>query len=148
MRHKAKLIIAEDEKIIALGMELFLAQMGFEICGIAKTAPEAIRLAEAYGPDIALLDVRLAENTDGTDAARVLRHHLGIPSILITGHLEAPQAVACGAAGLLKKPYDPQRLVGMIEALLGWHRDGIVPAASSGLFALAPAAVQGLRHGA
>lgn len=134
MRHKANLIIAEDEKIIALGMELFLSDAGYNVCGIAKTAPEAIRLAQEFQPDVALLDVRLAENTDGTDAARFIKQKLGIPSILITGHLDALQARECGAVGLLKKPYDPHRLVQMIEALLEWSQDGVMPTATSGLF--------------
>lgn len=133
MRHKASLLIAEDEQIIALGMEMLLTDAGYDICGIARTAPEAIALAQEFHPDLALLDVRLAENTDGTDAARALRH-LAIPSILITGHLDALQAQACGAFGLLKKPYDPRRLLQMIEALLDWSHDGIPPAAASGLF--------------
>lgn len=134
MSHKASVIIAEDEKIIALGMELFLTDAGYTVCGIAKTAPEAVRLAEQHHPDLALLDVRLAEGTDGTEAARVLKQTLGIPSLLITGHLDAGQARQCGALGLLKKPYDPRRLVEMIEAVLDWREDGHAPAAASGLF--------------
>ena len=134
MRHKASLLIAEDEQIIALGMEMLLTDAGYDICGIARTAPEAIALAQQFHPDLALLDVRLANNTDGTDAARVLKNSLAIPSILITGHLDALQAKACGASGLLKKPYDPRRLLQMIEALLDWSHDGVPPAATSGLF--------------
>lgn len=134
MRHKATILIAEDEQLIALGMEMFLSDAGYDICGVARTAAGAIMLAREFHPDVALLDVRLADHSDGTDAARVLRHSLGIPSILITGHLDAFQARACGALGLLKKPYDPRRLLQMIEALLDWSQDGVVPGAASGLF--------------
>jgi CheY-like chemotaxis protein len=134
MRHTANLIIAEDEQIIAIGMEMFLSDAGYTISGIAKTAPEAIDLAEQFTPDVALLDVRLAEGTDGTEAARVLKQRLSIPSILITGHLDAHQARACGAVGLLKKPYDPRRLIDMIEALMDSSRTGAAPPAASGLF--------------
>lgn len=134
MSHKASLIIAEDEKIIALGMELFLTDAGYTVCGIAKTAPEAIHLAAEHHPDLALLDVRLAEGSSGTEAAQILRQTWGIPSLLITGHLDARQARQSGALGLLKKPYDPRRLVEMIEAVLDWTEDGLAPAPASGLF--------------
>lgn len=115
-------------------MEMFLSDAGYEICGIARTAAGAIMLAHEFHPDIALLDVRLADNSDGTEAARVLRQSLAIPSILITGHLDALQAQSCGALGLLKKPYDPHRLLQMIEALLEWSHDGVAPGVASGLF--------------
>lgn len=135
MFHRAKLLIAEDEKIIALGMQIFLSEAGHQICGIAATAGEAVRLAHIHRPDLALLDVRLAEGSDGTDAARELRLSLGIPSILVTGHLDSAQAQQVGAIGLLKKPYDPGRLLEMITASLQWLRtgdvQGVVP---SGLF--------------
>lgn len=135
MSHKAKLIIAEDEQIIALGMQMFLSAAGHEVCGIAKTAPEAVRLAEEHRPQLALLDVRLADGTDGTDAARHLKERLGIPAILVTGHLDREQAVAVGALGLLKKPYDPQCLLDMIEASLEWLESGTVRAAApTGMF--------------
>ncbi len=134
MSHKAKLIIAEDEQIIALGMQMFLSAAGHEVCGIAKTAPEAVRLAEEHRPHLALLDVRLADGTDGTEAARHLKD-LGIPAILVTGHLDREQAVAVGALGLLKKPYDPQRLLDMIDASIEWLQHGRVRnAVPTGMF--------------
>lgn len=124
MSYKAKLIIAEDEQIIALGMQIFLSEAGHQICGIAATAAEAVRLGELHRPELALLDVRLAEGSDGTDAARELRDHFGIPSILVTGHLDRTQAQDVGALGLLKKPYDPMRLLEIIEAALQWLHEG------------------------
>lgn len=134
MSHKAKLLIAEDEKIIALGMQIFLSEAGHQICGIAPTASEAVRLAELHRPDLALLDVRLAEGSDGTDAAREIRDHFGIPSILVTGHLDRTQAQQVGAIGLLKKPYDPNRLLELIDASLHWLRTGAVQSPVPGLF--------------
>lgn len=135
MARKARLIIAEDEQIIALGMQIFLSEAGHEVCGIAKTAPEAVRLAEQHRPQLALLDVRLADGTDGTDAARQLKGDLGIPAILVTGHLDRAQAIEAGALGLLKKPYDPYRLLEMIEAAMQWLDDGAIDGAvPAGLF--------------
>ncbi len=135
MSHKAKLLIAEDEKIIALGMQIFLSDAGHQVCGIAPTASEAVRLAEMHRPDLALLDVRLAEGSDGTDAARKLRDRWAIPSILVTGHLDRAQAQNVGAIGLLKKPYDPNRLLDLIRASMQWLRTGRVEGAvPAGLF--------------
>ncbi len=135
MSRKARLVIAEDEQIIALGMQIFLGEAGHEVCAIAKTAPEAVKLVDRHRPDIALLDVRLAEGTDGTDAAREIRDCWGTPSILVTGHLDRGQAQAVGALGLLKKPYDPARLLEMIEAAMRWIERGTPDeAAPPGMF--------------
>lgn len=128
MRRNGRLIIAEDEQIIALGLRLVLNQAGHEVCGICTTGPGAVALAEQHRPDLALLDVRLAEDTDGVTAAREMRRLFGTPAVLVTGHLDTIQARQSGALGLLRKPFDPQRLVAVVEAALAWLATGRRPA--------------------
>lgn len=120
MPDKTRLLVAEDEGLVALSMEMFLTDMGYDVCGIAKSAPEAVRLAEAHHPDLALMDVRLAGDTDGLAAAREMRQRFAVPSILLTGASGLDSAVAreAGALGVLRKPYEPEQLARMIRAAL------------------------------
>lgn len=145
MSHKSRIVIAEDEQIIALGMQIFLSEAGHEVCGIAKTAAEAVRLVERHQPDLALLDVRL-ENSDGRDAAREIRAAWGIPAILVTGHLDRLQAEEAGAVGLLKKPYEPRRLLDMIETVMRWLEGGAAGDLPAGMFPEAIASSAAVRR--
>lgn len=127
-RYKGRLIVAEDEALVALGIQLMLTDAGHEVCGVASTAPESVRLAEMHAPDLALVDVRLAHGTDGLAAVSKLQAHLGIPSLLVTAHASYAEADAAGALGWLRKPFRPDELVRIVDAALAWLHDGLVEA--------------------
>ena len=67
-----KVLIAEDELMIADVIEEALITNGYEVCGIAATVDEAVALGEKHKPDLAVLDVRLAKGGLGPDIARRL----------------------------------------------------------------------------
>jgi two-component system, response regulator PdtaR len=67
-----KVLIAEDELMIADLIEETLMASGYEVCGIARTVEEAVALGELHRPDLAILDVRLAKGGHGPDIARRL----------------------------------------------------------------------------
>ena len=67
-----KVLIAEDELMIADLLEETLTLSGYEVCGIARTVDEAVALAELHRPDLAVLDVRLAQGSRGPEIARRL----------------------------------------------------------------------------
>lgn len=75
-----KVLIAEDELMIADLLEETLISSGYEVCGIARTVDEAVALAERHKPDLAVFDVRLARGDRGPEIARRLssRETLGI----------------------------------------------------------------------
>lgn len=75
-----KVLIAEDEYMIADLLEETLTTSGYEVCGIARTVDDAVALAELHKPDLAVFDVRLAHGGRGPDIARRLggRGALGI----------------------------------------------------------------------
>jgi CheY-like chemotaxis protein len=62
-----KVLIAEDELLIADEIEEALIAGGYEVCGIARTVDEAVKLVELHEPDLAVLDIRLAGGDRGTD---------------------------------------------------------------------------------
>jgi CheY-like chemotaxis protein len=99
----------EDEYFVALDIEDALSSVGFSIVGIATTAEDAIRLAQAEMPDMVLMDIRLAGARDGIDAAAEIRNSLGIPSLFATAHSDAGTRArgnkAASPLGWLTKPY-------------------------------------------
>jgi DNA-binding response OmpR family regulator len=101
-----KVLIAEDELMIADLLEETLITSGYEVCGIARTVDEAVALADLHKPDLAVLDVRLAQGNRGPDIARRLgdRGRLGI--LYATGEdaRRSTLTLADGAAAITK-PY-------------------------------------------
>src|ERR1700693_6256242 len=85
-RAKPKVLIAEDELMIADMMEEILVEHVYEVCGIARTVAEGIALGRLHKPHLAIIDMRLADGGMGTDIASQLdRTHLGI--LYATGNI-------------------------------------------------------------
>ena len=100
-------MIAEDDLIMADMLEDVLVQNGYKVCGIAPTVAEGIELGERYKPDLAVLDVRLANGDLGFDIAARLDHPAGPGILYATGNMgQIDLAWACGEACLVK-PYRP-----------------------------------------
>ena len=119
MEKRAKLLIVEDDPLIAVTMREVLTLVGFEIVGTAATVSQAFTLAESTRPDLAIFDVRLAGRRDGVEGAALLRDRLGLPAVFVTGHEDAAtkaRARNAGAVGYLMKPVHPQELIKVIEA--------------------------------
>ena len=111
----SKILLVEDEALIALDMEDLLAQVGFEVA-IAHNVRNALELVRGAAPDLGLLDVSLAGEMvwPVADALRAA----GAPYVLLTGFgrsLEIPQAHA--GAPVLAKPVDSAALVACLREL-------------------------------
>ncbi|MDF2187920.1 response regulator [Paraflavitalea sp. CAU 1676] len=70
---KKKMLIVEDEYIVANNLRQVLTRFGYEVVGIAATAAEAAEIVRNDRPDLALLDIRLQGELTGIDIARMLR---------------------------------------------------------------------------
>ncbi len=108
-----RILIVEDEVFIALDLEMQLMDLGHEVVGIAACKTSAIELASAHAPDLALVDLHLARQTSGAEAAAYMRADLGIPSIIVSGSLhELTEAdiAAIDPVALLGKPFSPVKL--------------------------------------
>jgi len=106
-----KVLVVEDEPIIAFDLENLVLDNGFEIAGLARTQAEALALAPKA--DIALVDVQLADGPTGPAIARTLIDQYGIEVIFMTGN---PEMVA-GFTGKVCVVPKPQSL-GKIEGAL------------------------------
>jgi len=110
-----KVLIAEDDWTIARMTEEVLVECGYEVCGIARTVSEAVRLGRLHKPDLALLDMRLAEGGLGTEIAAQLAA-FGRPGVLYaTGNdAQLMQHPTVGDA-CIAKPYSGTDLVRALE---------------------------------
>lgn len=106
-----KVLVVEDEPMIALDLETLILDNGFEIAGFARTKVEAISLAPKA--DIALVDVQLADGPTGPSIARHLIEKHGIEVIFMTGN---PEMVVDfeGAAGIVPKPQSLEKVEGAL----------------------------------
>ncbi|MDC0737861.1 response regulator [Cognatishimia sp. SS12] len=102
-----KVMIIEDEAVIAMDLESIVADMGHQVTGVARTETGAMDLARKELPDLILSDIQLADNSSGTDAVgRILKEHGNIPTIFITAF---PERLLTGdglePTFLISKPY-------------------------------------------
>lgn len=122
MTPPARILIVEDEFLIALAAEAELIEAGFIVVGKAANHVKAIELAQVTRPDLALMDVRLGAGKDGIEAALVLRQEFGIPSIIATGSMDDEnrnRAASAAPLAWLPKPYSGQELVDTVLAAMG-----------------------------
>ena len=105
MASKLRLLIAEDDELVVLGLTLVMEQLGYDVCCVARTAMEAVDIAEQHRPDLALVDVALGNGSNGLCASRELSGRLGIPVIVCSAHATAADAHAAGASHFLMKPF-------------------------------------------
>jgi len=113
----ARVLIVEDDFLIAMQTEVALTAAGFEIVGPATTAEEAVDLAREAQPWLAVMDIRLASSRDGIDAARELYEGFAIRCIFATAHDDAHtrgRAEPYAPLGWLPKPYTMASLVTVV----------------------------------
>jgi CheY-like chemotaxis protein len=82
---KLKVLIVEDEPLLALDIQRLLQRLRYDVAAVARGQREALLLAHVHDPDLALVDIVLAEGC-GVAAARAMLEELGIPSIFMTSY--------------------------------------------------------------
>ncbi|UJB69250.1 EAL domain-containing protein [Acaryochloris sp. 'Moss Beach'] len=120
----AKILVVEDEGLIALDIESHLIDLGYQVPGIAETGADAILLALEAQPDLVLMDIRLKGNIDGIQAAAKITDKLDIPIIFLTAFADADtlnKAKQVSPFGYILKPFDPMDLRTSIEIALHKH---------------------------
>jgi two-component system, response regulator PdtaR len=118
---KQRILIVEDDYFVAVELEHRLREAGYDVVGVASSAAEAIGLARDTQPMLAIMDIRLAGNSDGVDAAITLSSEYQIPSIFATAHAD-PQtrqrAEKANPRAWISKPYDAQTVIAAIRSVL------------------------------
>jgi len=139
-----KIMIVEDEIIIAETLKLYLEQQGYEVCGVACSYEEAVELTQKLVPDLYLLDIRLNGKRTGIDFAQfILDQEIKSPFIFLTSQLDSrsiDRAKRTFPAGYLSKPVHKESLYTTIEIAL--HNYGIEKPEEEGMLELS----DGSRH--
>jgi len=79
-----KILIVEDEAIIARDIQNILSRFGYLVSGLASSGEESIEKARALTPDLVLMDVKLKGSMDGIEAGHAIHDHLHIPIVYLT----------------------------------------------------------------
>lgn len=106
-----KVLIAEDDLIIADCLEEILVNACYDVCGIARTVSEGVTLGRLHRPELAILDVRLAHGGAGTEIAAALRNGGRTGILFATGNPEGAGLTAADGDACITKPYSGDALI-------------------------------------
>jgi len=118
---KARILLVEDEAIIAMEIEDTLRTLGYEVTSIANSGDKAIQRAEAERPDLILMDIRIRGDRDGIETAEIIRSRFDIPVVFSTAYLDEERierAKITMPFGYLLKPIQERDLKVTLEMAL------------------------------
>jgi CheY-like chemotaxis protein len=110
-----KVLIAEDDLMIADLADEILVGGGYQVCGIARTVAEAVALAQHHKPDLALLDLRLADGGLGTEIAAQLLPLGRLGVLYASGNISQVVLTTADGDACLSKPYSSADLLRGLE---------------------------------
>ena len=122
----ARIMIVEDEGVVALQIRESLESMGYAVPLVALTGEEAVDKLLETEPDLVLMDIKLTGALNGIEAARKIRGRLDVPVVYLTAFSdEETLALAQGTDpyGYVLKPFEEKSLHAIIEMSLAKHRD-------------------------
>lgn len=122
---REKLLLVEDERIIAIDLQRRLERFGYSVAGIASKGQEAIDLAGELWPDIILMDIMLSGTMTGIEAAIAIKERYQIPVIFLTAYSDEKtleQAKAAEPFGYILKPFKDKELYTTIDIALYKYR--------------------------
>jgi len=121
----ARLLIVEDDVLLASAVQELLRDSGFEVVGTAGSAAAALSLAKDQNPQLALIDISLVGRIDGIELACRLRDEYRIPTIFLSG-LADPEAreraLIAQPLGFLRKPYRASQVYNAVQKALHGQR--------------------------
>ena len=116
-----KIIIVEDESIIALDIENMLKNLGYSVPAVLTKGEEAVKKSQELEPDLVLMDINLKGEIDGVKAAEIIHNRLNIPVIYITAYSDHETLERAGKTspyGYIPKPIDGLELHTLIVLTL------------------------------
>lgn len=118
---RPRILVVEDERIIAFTLSQMLTTQGYEVVGVVYTGEEAIVKAGSARPDLVLMDVNLGAGIDGIEAAAMIRERFQVPSLFLTAFVDDEvlrRVPAVTSAAVLTKPFQALDLKNAIEFAL------------------------------
>jgi CheY-like chemotaxis protein len=127
MGAKGRILIVEDELLIAMRMRRNLELAGYEVLAPVTTGSEALASVAAQQPDLVLIDVGLSGGLDGIQTAEAILERVALPIVFMTGYsgtATIQRAKRVRPAAILEKPIFADQLQRAIEAALGTRPNG------------------------
>jgi signal transduction histidine kinase len=126
---KTKVMVVEDERIVALNLQRRLAKLGYEVSSVVTSGSEALRHIEQDRPDIVLMDVNIEGDIDGIETASRIPEEYNIPVIYLTAYSEEAtlqRARTTQPYGFLLKPISERELHATIQMVLERRRADMI----------------------
>lgn len=117
----ARVIIVEDEPLVAENLRDDLVEAGFDVVGVAPRVESALKLIEGTGFDVAIIDANLA-GTSAAPAAAALSAR-GLPFMVLSGYAREQLQREFSEAVYIQKPYRVRKLIDALNSLLHKQRD-------------------------
>jgi len=117
----ARILIVEDDAILATHLEETVSRFGYQVTGLAATGKDAVRFALEQTPDVVLMDIRLRDEMNGLQAASEIHQQTDIPIVFLTAYTDdllLQQAKTTDAYAYLTKPVREQELRASLEMAL------------------------------
>ncbi len=125
-----KVMIVEDEMLLAMELEHEIHAAGHAVVGIAATKEQALELVRVGPPEFAFVDIHLQDGPTGIDLGRQLAEQ-GIPYVFVSGNIKKLPADFAGAIGAIEKPYTMNGManaIAYLSDLVGGDDSGLPPA--------------------
>jgi chemotaxis response regulator CheB len=116
-----KVLVVEDENIVADDVSQGLQRRGYDVIGKARSGETAIESVAAVCPDVVLMDIRLAGTISGTEAARIIWERFQVPVVYLTAYSDSEtlgEVSASGGYGFVMKPFRADAVHAAIELAL------------------------------
>jgi len=121
MSRKKKILIVEDEGIVAIDIRNIIRNLGYDCIELAFTGEEALNKTQDWGPDVILMDIGLKGDIDGIEAARRIKTRNNTPIIFLTGFADdntLARANKINPIGYIIKPINNKELDDIISKVL------------------------------
>jgi PAS domain S-box-containing protein len=119
---RPRVLVLEDEAVVAIEIAQVLAEAGFEVVGPARAASQALQLVNEKGCDVAVLDVNLGSETSERVALRLMER--GTPFITLSGYSKEQHPLLFNGARSLAKPLRPELLIAELKACMAPRAEG------------------------
>lgn len=119
-----RIMIVEDEMLLALDLEDMLHNAGYTVVGQASDMAQALALAESIGGafDLAIMDVNLARGTSGVETAAALRRRWNVPCLFVSGNLDErtrERAMDWQPVGFVGKRFSEREVLSTLASITG-----------------------------
>jgi C4-dicarboxylate-specific signal transduction histidine kinase len=121
MSEKKKIIIVEDESLIAHALKISLQRSDYEVLRTIRNGEQVLPALEELSPDLVLMDISLSGSLSGVEVAKMIKDQFDIPVVFLTSYADPAtiqRAKIAGPYGYLVKPYDDRELNATLEISL------------------------------